>query len=85
MAATSPILFYSLYHSCANDRTRTFHSHNVRTQIIIISDVGQEVAPLLSHLEEKPISQSDWYKRIKLSLDIARGLEHLHRHGIVHG
>ena len=44
-----------------------------------------EVTPLLSYVEEKPSSHNDWRKRIKISLDIARGLEHLHRHEIVHG
>ena len=57
----------------------------ILAKIIIISEVGHEVTPLLSYVEEKPSSHNDWRKRIKISLDIARGLEHLHRHEIVHG
>ena len=55
------------------------------TKVIIISELGHEVAPLSSHIHERPVNPNQFRKCIKVSMDIARGLEHLHQNDIVHG
>ena len=51
----------------------------------MVSELGSELAPLLSFIDMKPSNASDWSMRVKLALDIARGIEVLHNKNIVHG
>ena len=51
----------------------------------MISELGFEYLPLLSHIENKPSTTGEWRMRVKISLDLARGLDHMHRNNIVHG
>jgi len=58
---------------------------NVAFQVVIVSEQGSESKPLETHLEQRPSTHADWRMRVKIALDISRGLEHLHRNSIVHG
>lgn len=55
------------------------------TKLIVVSETGSDFVPLSSFIDIKPSNISDWSMRVKLALDIARGIEALHNKNIVHG